>query len=46
LDLEDQIKILAKSVAKILDRVPPFNAEWPVIETAGGAPPKIPLGRL
>ena len=46
LDLEDQIKILAKSVAKILDRAPPFNAEWPVIETAGDAPPKIPLGRL
>lgn len=46
LELEDQIKILANSVAKIIERVPAFRPNWPIIESRGTSSPHIPLGRL
>jgi hypothetical protein len=46
LELEDKIKSLAVSVARILQRAPPFQRDWPVVEATGAIAPKIPLGRL
>jgi hypothetical protein len=45
-ELEDQIKLLAVSVAKMLKRVPPFRTDWPAVERLGSAAPTIPLSRL
>ena len=46
LELEDRIKTLAGSVAKILQRAPPFQRNWPIVDAAGEVAPRIPLGRL
>jgi len=46
LELEDKIKSLAVSVARILQRAPPFQRDRPVVEATGAIAPKIPLGRL
>lgn len=46
LELEDQVKLLAKSIARMLERVPPFRQNWPIVERAGEAAATIPLGRL
>lgn len=46
LELEDKIKILAGSVAKMLKRVPPYQLNWPVVEETGALAPRILLGRL
>lgn len=46
LELEDQIKILASAVARILKTVPPFRTDWPIVEEAGAVAPRIPLARL
>ncbi len=46
LELEEKIKILASSIAKILELVPPFQQDWPIVEAAAPSAPTIPLGRL
>jgi hypothetical protein len=46
LELEDQIKGLARTVAQILGRVPLFQNNWPIVEAKGAPAPKIRLERL
>jgi hypothetical protein len=46
LDLEDKIKELATSIAKRLDKVPPFQSDWPIVESQRGPDQRIPLPRL
>jgi hypothetical protein len=45
LELEDKVKELAASTAKIINRAPLFE-DWPVVEAFAGTAPLIPLGRL
>jgi hypothetical protein len=46
LELEDRIKKLAGSVAKIIHAAPAFRPDWPIVEADGAIAPRIPLGRL
>lgn len=47
IDLEDQLKILAKDVAKIIENAPPFQPDWPLIRCAEVvSKPHIDLERL
>lgn len=45
LELEDRVKELARDVAKIVRKAPPFE-DWPIIEAPGLALAKIGLAKL
>ncbi len=46
LELEDKIKELAVSTAKIIRRAPSYQEGWPLMEAVPDQAPVIPLGRL
>lgn len=46
IDLEARLKLFASSVAKMIQKAPPFSPDWPIVESDGGAPPKIGLAKL
>jgi len=46
LELEDVLKKSAGPVARIILEAPQFEADWPVVEAPGLAPPRIGLARL
>jgi hypothetical protein len=46
LDLEDKLKELAQSVAKIIRSAPPFAPDWPIVEAPAAGSEKIELARL
>jgi hypothetical protein len=46
LELEDRLKELARSVAKIVKNAPPFEPDWPIVEAAASRGGKIELARL
>jgi TIR domain len=46
LELEDVLKAFAASVARIVRAAPPFQADWPIVETPAPPAMKIDLARL
>jgi hypothetical protein len=46
LELEDKLKELAHSVAKIIGNAPPFAPDWPIVESTAAGSGKIELARL
>jgi hypothetical protein len=46
LELEDVLKTFAARVARMIQEAPRFEADWPVVEAPGLAPPRIGLARL
>ena len=46
LELEDVLKAFAASVARIINTAPPFQADWPIVETPARPTGKIELARL
>lgn len=46
IELEDILKVLARSVARIAQGAPPFEPDWPIVEASGLVIPKIELARL
>ena len=46
LELEDRLKELARSVAKIIRSAPPFVPDWPIVEAPAAGSGKIELARL
>ena len=46
IELEDVLKAFAKSVAGIIKTAPPFQPDWPVVETTAPPTGKIELARL
>jgi len=46
LELEDRLKELAHSVAKIVKSAPPFAPDWPIVEAQAAGSGKIELARL
>ncbi len=46
LGLEDQLKSLARSVAKTIANAPPFDASWPIVEVKASSEVRIDLAQL
>ena len=46
LELEDVLKAFAVSVARIVRAAPPFQTDWPIVETSAPPAGKIELARL
>ena len=46
IELEDVLKVLARSVARMAGNAPPFEPDWPIIEAPALATPRIGLARL
>jgi len=46
-ELEERLKVkLVRSVAKIVSNAPPFEPDWPIVETPAAGSGKIELARL
>jgi hypothetical protein len=45
-ELDDQLKLFASAVAKMIQGAPPFRPGWPIVEQAGIPVPKIRLSKL
>jgi TIR domain len=45
-ELDDKLKLFAAKVAKIIQKAPPFQTDWPVVEAKGMPAPKIGLEKL
>jgi hypothetical protein len=46
LELEDTLKLFARTVSKIIHRAPPFRPDWPIADHDGLPAPRIELSRL
>jgi hypothetical protein len=46
IELEVKLKSFAHSVATIVNQAPPFNPDWPIVESQGVPIPSIGLAKL